>query len=96
MSTVVITGANRGLGLSFATLYKKQGWTVHALCRQASDQLNALIKQEIDESTLKTMDIDIENLFIEYCQLLNEKMNDNFSNCNCKFEFNRMDIIHKI
>ncbi|MEX2647922.1 MAG: SDR family oxidoreductase [Alphaproteobacteria bacterium] len=33
MSTVLITGANRGLGLEFARQYAADGWTVHACCR---------------------------------------------------------------
>jgi NAD(P)-dependent dehydrogenase (short-subunit alcohol dehydrogenase family) len=40
--TVVITGANRGIGLSFAKLYKKFGYKVYALCREASTDLNTL------------------------------------------------------
>ncbi|WP_439133506.1 SDR family oxidoreductase [Pseudomaricurvus sp.] len=39
---VVITGANRGIGLSFARLYAKQGATVYAACRQTSQELEAL------------------------------------------------------
>ncbi len=33
MSTVMITGANRGLGLEFVRQYLKEGWHVLALCR---------------------------------------------------------------
>jgi NAD(P)-dependent dehydrogenase (short-subunit alcohol dehydrogenase family) len=33
MPTVVITGANRGLGLEFTRVYLAEGWTVHAGCR---------------------------------------------------------------
>lgn len=33
MPTVLITGANRGLGLEFATQYARDGWRVHACCR---------------------------------------------------------------
>src|SRR6266702_5458847 len=33
MSTVVITGANRGLGLEFAKQYAEDGWTVVAAAR---------------------------------------------------------------
>ena len=40
--TVVITGANRGIGLAFATLYQKQGAKVYALCRNSSAELDAL------------------------------------------------------
>lgn len=34
MPTVVITGANRGLGLEFVRQYATDGWTVHACCRR--------------------------------------------------------------
>ena len=33
MPTVLITGANRGLGLEFALQYSASGWQVHACCR---------------------------------------------------------------
>ena len=33
MPTVLITGANRGLGLEFARSYAADGWRVHACCR---------------------------------------------------------------
>jgi len=42
VNTVVITGSNRGIGLSFAMLYKAKGWQVIALCRKSSDELDAL------------------------------------------------------
>lgn len=41
-NTVVITGANRGIGLSFAKLYKKFGYQVFALCRKSSSELATL------------------------------------------------------
>lgn len=37
MSTVLITGANRGLGLEFARQYHERGWRIHACCRQPDD-----------------------------------------------------------
>lgn len=40
--TVVITGANRGIGLEFARLYKAQGWQVVGVCRQSSPALDDL------------------------------------------------------
>ncbi|MGB0205875.1 MAG: SDR family oxidoreductase [Neptuniibacter sp.] len=40
--TVVITGANRGIGLSFSSLYSKSGDNVYAVCRNASAELKAL------------------------------------------------------
>jgi len=42
MNTVVITGANRGIGLSFTKMYKKFGYQVFALCRKTSSELNLL------------------------------------------------------
>lgn len=42
MGTVVITGANRGIGLSLAKQLKERGETVVAVCRTASAELEAL------------------------------------------------------
>jgi NAD(P)-dependent dehydrogenase (short-subunit alcohol dehydrogenase family) len=33
MSTILITGANRGIGLEFVRQYAAEGWRVHAACR---------------------------------------------------------------
>jgi len=41
MSTVLITGANRGIGLEFARQYAADGWRVHACCRRP-EQATAL------------------------------------------------------
>lgn len=40
--SVVITGANRGIGLSLSKLFSARGDTVFALCRKASAPLNSL------------------------------------------------------
>jgi len=40
--TVVITGASRGIGLSFSQLYQERGYVVYAACRNASSELAAL------------------------------------------------------
>lgn len=34
MATILITGANRGLGLEFTQQYAQDGWTVFACCRE--------------------------------------------------------------
>ncbi|HEY7883528.1 MAG TPA: SDR family NAD(P)-dependent oxidoreductase, partial [Cellvibrionaceae bacterium] len=39
--TVVITGANRGIGLSFVHLYQQRGCKVYAACRHSSAALDA-------------------------------------------------------
>ncbi|NVK58077.1 MAG: SDR family oxidoreductase [Alteromonadaceae bacterium] len=41
MSTILITGANRGIGLSLTQLYLARGDTVIGVCRSASDELNS-------------------------------------------------------
>lgn len=40
--TIVITGANRGIGFAMAKICQQRGDTVYALCRQSSPQLDAL------------------------------------------------------
>ena len=42
MPTVLITGANRGLGLGLARVYLEDGWQVVAAVRQSSAELEAL------------------------------------------------------
>ena len=47
MSTVLIAGANRGIGLEFARQYAADGWTVVAGCRRPDEatELQALTKE---------------------------------------------------
>ena len=47
MSNIMITGANRGLGLGFAKKFAQNGWNVLAMCRNLDniDGLNALSKK---------------------------------------------------
>jgi NAD(P)-dependent dehydrogenase (short-subunit alcohol dehydrogenase family) len=42
MPTVLITGANRGIGLEFARQYSQEGWQVIATARQSSPELDSL------------------------------------------------------
>lgn len=42
MPKVLITGANRGLGLEFARQYSSDGWEVHATAREKSGELDSL------------------------------------------------------
>ena len=42
MATVLITGANRGIGLAYATGYRDRGDQVIAVCRDSSAALDAL------------------------------------------------------
>lgn len=52
--TLVITGANRGIGLSFSKLYQAKGYRVFAACRGASAELLSLgvdVIEGVDVST---------------------------------------------
>ena len=42
MPNVLITGANRGLGLEFARQYCRDGWTVFATVREPSEELESV------------------------------------------------------
>ncbi|REL36264.1 SDR family oxidoreductase [Thalassotalea euphylliae] len=59
--TIVITGANRGIGLAMASIFSDRGDSVYAVCRQSSPALDALDVTVVegvdvtDESGLATM-----------------------------------------
>ncbi len=40
MTHVVITGANRGIGLELARQYQSEGWRVAGICRESSSELD--------------------------------------------------------
>jgi NAD(P)-dependent dehydrogenase (short-subunit alcohol dehydrogenase family) len=52
--TIVITGANRGIGFAMAKICQQRGDTVYALCRQSSPQLNALKVNVIENIDIAT------------------------------------------
>lgn len=58
MSTVLVTGANRGLGLEFCRQYAADGWDVIACCRnpEQSPDLRGLI-QQYGSIWLETLDV---------------------------------------
>ncbi len=47
MPHVVITGANRGIGLEFARHYQREGWQVTGVCRESSPELDAVATRVI-------------------------------------------------
>jgi NAD(P)-dependent dehydrogenase (short-subunit alcohol dehydrogenase family) len=67
--TVLVTGANRGIGLQLATNYAGRGWTVIATARtpEKADDLNALAEAH-------------ENVTVEYLDLLDHKGIDKLAN----------------
>ena len=48
MGTVLITGANRGLGLGLVRTYLQDGWDVIALVRKSSAELDGLARPALD------------------------------------------------
>ena len=55
MPSVLITGANRGIGLEFARQYCRDGWDVIATVREASEELGSLCTQV---ETLDMLDLE--------------------------------------
>jgi NAD(P)-dependent dehydrogenase (short-subunit alcohol dehydrogenase family) len=60
MDTVLITGANRGIGLEFASQYAADNWQVFACCRapEAAHDLQALAKSPGVSVSVHHMDVD--------------------------------------
>ena len=60
--TIVITGANRGIGLSLSKLYSASGYRVVAVCRSGSNELRSLEGVEVVEGIDVTNHSNIEKL----------------------------------
>ncbi|ABZ76632.1 short-chain dehydrogenase/reductase SDR [Shewanella halifaxensis HAW-EB4] len=58
MKHVVITGANRGIGLAFVGHYLTTGWQVTACCRNLNDAV-ALQHQQSKFTALKLVELDV-------------------------------------
>jgi NAD(P)-dependent dehydrogenase (short-subunit alcohol dehydrogenase family) len=58
MSNILITGANRGIGLSFAKQYADDGWRVYATCRspESATDLKALEDEQVSVHALDVTD----------------------------------------
>ncbi|MFT5837710.1 MAG: NAD(P)-dependent dehydrogenase (short-subunit alcohol dehydrogenase family) [Flavobacteriales bacterium] len=87
MANVLITGANRGIGLEFVKQYLTKGDSVYALCRNSSDELNqtnAKVFDKVDvgnpeclEKCLpKLNDVKIDLLINNAGVLANESLED--------------------
>ena len=59
MPTVLITGANRGLGLEFVQQYAVDGWSIIAFCRDpaSADELNAEAAKNAGRITVDALDV---------------------------------------
>ena len=53
VTTVLITGASRGIGLEFARQFAADGWTVHACCRRPADA------RELQTLKARTHELDV-------------------------------------
>ena len=60
MPTMLITGANRGLGLNLLKLYNDEGWQIHACCRNpdAATELQSIADQAKDRVTVHRLDVE--------------------------------------
>jgi NAD(P)-dependent dehydrogenase (short-subunit alcohol dehydrogenase family) len=59
MPTVLITGANRGLGRGLARVYLEDGWDVLALVRRTSPELDALVQARPAAGRLEIRTLDL-------------------------------------
>ena len=77
MSTVLITGANRGLGLEFVRQYTDKGWQVLAACRspERAIELSELAQQH-NSIDLLTLDVTKESDINALAQQLNGRAID--------------------
>ena len=75
MSTVLVTGANRGLGLEFCRQYAEAGWQVIACCRNlgAAEKLSDL---EQLHNNLRIFSLNVEN-FSEIDNLSSQLADEN-------------------
>ena len=56
MKNVVITGANRGIGLELAKHYRQAGCTVIAICRESSEELDDVADMVISDIDVRSED----------------------------------------
>ncbi|WP_135075693.1 SDR family oxidoreductase [Terasakiella sp. SH-1] len=66
--TVVVTGANRGIGLSFCKFYKAQGYNVIGVCRNSSTELDG-IAQTVITGVDVSHAADRQKLFDQLCDV---------------------------
>ena len=75
MRTMLITGANRGIGLEFVRQYAADGWRVVACCRKpaAAEALNRLAAQYPDQITVHALDVTDHAQIDQLAQTLSEQ-----------------------
>lgn len=73
MATILITGANRGLGLEFCKQYAQDGWQVLACCREPK-KATALTQLSSQFSNISVLPLDVSDL--AQIDVLATKIND--------------------
>ena len=96
--TVVITGANRGIGYAMAKICQQRGDTVYAPCRQSSLELDALgvnVVEKIDVATQEGLDTAVQalsgitiDLLINNAGILRDEQLDNLNQDTIVEQFN--------
>jgi NAD(P)-dependent dehydrogenase (short-subunit alcohol dehydrogenase family) len=78
MSSVLITGANRGLGMEFARQYGNDGWRVFACCRypDRAAELTDLARASDGRLSLHPLDVSREPTISELAEALQGKTID--------------------
>ncbi len=76
MKTVLITGANRGLGLEFSRQYALDGWRVLACCRSPSPGLEELSARNPERVSVQPLDVSDHGEIERLGRLLSEKSID--------------------
>jgi NAD(P)-dependent dehydrogenase (short-subunit alcohol dehydrogenase family) len=76
MPTIVITGANRGIGLELARQFKKRGDDVVAACRESSEGLTKL-----DVEVIEGVDVTDDRSVGELAEALGDRTVDVLVNC---------------
>jgi NAD(P)-dependent dehydrogenase (short-subunit alcohol dehydrogenase family) len=61
MPSVLITGANRGIGLEFARQYLADGWQVYAACRDPTSASELRRLAQASHHNLRTLALDVTN-----------------------------------
>ena len=67
MTNIVITGANRGIGLALAQRFAGQGDSVTAICRNTSDEI-----EDIADQVISGIDLTDEELIPGVCSLVDQ------------------------
>lgn len=72
MNTVLITGANRGLGLEFCRHYLRKGWKVIATCRNPNKANSLIDLAESSSLDIHALDVQDEPSILRFAEQLSD------------------------